>query len=105
MRVARLDDGDSVLEIGCGTGQLTASLLARGLRVTALEPGDPTDRDRKRAPEGAGAVEFVNARFEDIQLPRERYRAVFSASAIHGVDPDLGWQKIADVLAPEERSP
>jgi phospholipid N-methyltransferase len=25
------------LEIGCGTGQLTRSLLARGLRVTALE--------------------------------------------------------------------
>jgi hypothetical protein len=29
-----------VLEIGCGTGQLTRSLLARGLRVTAIEPGE-----------------------------------------------------------------
>src|SRR5581483_9658378 len=27
-----------------------------------------------------------------------RYRAVFSASAIHWVDPDLGWRKIADAL-------
>ena len=31
--------GAAVLEIGCGTGQLTRSLLARGLRVTAVEPG------------------------------------------------------------------
>jgi 16S rRNA A1518/A1519 N6-dimethyltransferase RsmA/KsgA/DIM1 with predicted DNA glycosylase/AP lyase activity len=27
-----------VLEIGCGTGQLTRALLARGVRVTAVEP-------------------------------------------------------------------
>ena len=32
--------GAAVLEIGCGTGQLTRSLLARGLRVTAVEPGE-----------------------------------------------------------------
>ena len=46
-------------------------------------------------------MEFVNARLEDMQLPRERYQAVFSASAIHWVDPDLSWRKIADVLAPD----
>ena len=32
-------------------------------------------------------------------LPGERYQAVFSASAIHWVDPDLSWRTIADVLA------
>jgi len=31
--------GDHVLEVGCGSGQLTRGLLARGLHVTALEPG------------------------------------------------------------------
>jgi len=95
--VADIGDGDSVLEIGCGTGQLTRSLLARGLRVTALEPGDQLIRVAEENLKDAGDVEFVHARLEDMQL-RESYAAVFSASAIHWVDPDLSWRKIADAL-------
>jgi SAM-dependent methyltransferase len=98
--VAGIADGDRVLEIGCGTGQLTRSLLARGLRVTALEPGDQLIRIAGENLKDAGDVELVHARLEDTQLPRESYEAVFSASAIHWVDPDLSWRKIADALAP-----
>ena len=99
-RVASIGAGDRVLEIGCGTGQLTRSLLARALRVTALEPGDQLIAIAGENLKDAGDVEFVNARLEDMQPPRERYQAVFSASAIHWADPDLSWRKIADVLAP-----
>ena len=98
--VAGIGDGDRVLEIGCGTGQLTRSLLARGLRVTALEPGDQLIRVAEENLKDAGDVEFVDARLEDVQLARGSYEAVFSASAIHWVDPDLGWRMIADALAP-----
>src|SRR5215472_15950321 len=38
-QVAGIGSGDHVLEVGCGSGQLTRSLAARGLHVTALEPG------------------------------------------------------------------
>ncbi len=98
--VAHIRDGDRVLEIGCGTGQLTRSLLVRGLRVTALEPGDQLILLAGENLRDAGDVELVHTRFEDAQLPRESYEAVFSASAIHWVDPDLSWRKIADALAP-----
>jgi SAM-dependent methyltransferase len=99
--VAGVGDGDRVLEIGCGTGQLTRGLLARGLRVTALEPGDRLISLAAQNLKGTGDVEFVHVRLEDIQLPGESYKAVFSASAIHWVDPDLGWRKIAEALAPD----
>jgi SAM-dependent methyltransferase len=98
---ADIGDGARVLEIGCGTGQLTRSLLARGLRVTALEPGDQLILLAEKNLKDVGEVELVHGRFEDVQLPRERYAAVFSASAIHWVDPDLGWWRIADALAPK----
>jgi ubiquinone/menaquinone biosynthesis C-methylase UbiE len=97
--VAGLGSGDPVLEIGCGTGQLTRSLVARGLRVTAVEPGGNLIRLAGQNLAGAGSVEFVNARFEDAALPSGCFRAVFSASALHWVDPTVGWRKIADVLA------
>ena len=99
-QVAGIGDGDRVLEIGCGTGQLTRSLVARGLHVTALEPGRNLVALARQNLEDAGAVEFVNARFEDAGLPREHFRAVFSASALHWVDPTVSWRKIADVLIP-----
>jgi len=88
-RVACIGAGDRVLEIGCGTGQLTRSLLVRGVRVTALEPGDQLIAIAAEKLKDAGDVEFVNVRLEDMRLPRERYQAVFSASAIHCADPDL----------------
>lgn len=99
-QVAGIHDGDQVLEIGCGSGQLTRSLTARGLRVTAVEPGTNLIALARRNLAGAAAVEFVNTRFEDAPLPREHFRAVFSASALHWVDPTVGWRKIAGALVP-----
>jgi ubiquinone/menaquinone biosynthesis C-methylase UbiE len=99
-QVAGIGDGDQVLEIGCGSGQLTRSLAARGLHVTALEPGKNLIALARKNLEGARAVEFMNARFEDASCPHEHFRAVFSASALHWVDPKVSWLKIADVLVP-----
>ena len=99
-QVAGIGSGDHVLEVGCGSGQLTRALLARGLHVTAVEPGQNLIALARRNLDGAGAVEFVNAQFEDAPLPRERFQAVFSASAFHWVNPEVSWQKAADVLVP-----
>ncbi len=96
--VAGLGPGATVLEIGCGTGQLTRSLLARGLRVTAIEPGDRLIARARNQVGNAGEVEFVNRRLEETTLPHAHYSAAFSASAIHWVDPDVSWRTSADAL-------
>jgi SAM-dependent methyltransferase len=99
-RVAGIRSGDRVLEVGCGSGQLTRGLVARGLHVTAVEPGTSLIALARQNLEGAGEVEYVNAQFEDALLPREQFQAVFSASAFHWIDPEVSWQKAADVLVP-----
>ncbi len=99
-QVAGIGSGDHVFEVGCGSGQLTRSLVARGLHVTALEPGNNLIALARHNLEGTVAVEFVNAQFEDALLPREQFQALFSASAFHWVDPKVSWQRAADVLVP-----
>jgi SAM-dependent methyltransferase len=96
--VGGLDPGATVLEIGCGTGQLTRSLLARGLRVTAVEPGERLIARARAQLASAGEVEFVNRRLEETSLPHAHYSAAFSGSAIHWVDPDVSWRTIAHAL-------
>lgn len=96
--IAGLTPGSDVLEIGCGTGQLTRSLLERGLRVLAVEPGEQLIARACARVAGTGAMQFVNARLEEAPLPGAHFRAVFAASAIHWVDPDVSWRAIADAL-------
>ena len=99
-QVAGIGPGNQVLEVGCGSGQLTRGLVARGLHVTAVEPGPSLIALARQNLEGAGGVDYVNAQFEDASLPREQFQAVFSASAFHWTDPEVSWQKAADVLVP-----
>lgn len=98
--IAGLEPGDLVLEIGCGSGQLTRDLLAAGLEVVAVEPGAQLLSLAAGHLDGAGEVTFVNSRFEDAELPSRRFRAVFAASSFHWIDPEVSWAKVADVLAP-----
>ena len=86
-----------VLEVGCGTGQLTGALVARGLHVRAVEPGESlAARARERAP----AALIQVGRFEDVPFADAAFDAVFSASAFHWIDPAVGWKKAARVLRP-----
>jgi SAM-dependent methyltransferase len=95
---ARLSRGSRVLEIGCGTGQLTEMLVARGLAVDAVDPGaQMIDIARRRV---GGAAQFHVGRFEDVDLPPETFAAVFSATAFHWIDPAVGWSKVAGLLEP-----
>src|SRR5215813_10240879 len=78
-QLAGIGPGAPVLEIGCGTGQLTRSLLTRGLRVTAVEPGNQLIERARNHLQNIGDVQFLNARLEDVSLPTAHYAAVFCA--------------------------
>jgi SAM-dependent methyltransferase len=83
------------LEIGCGSGQLTAALATRAFHLQGIEPGtELAALARQRAP---GAVVRIG-RFEEVSLPAAAFDAVFSATAFHWVDPTIGWAKAARVL-------
>lgn len=98
---AGLEAGDRVLEVGSGTGLLTAPLLARGLRVDAVDPGANMIRVAERRVGEGAAVRFHRGRFEDVELPGAAFAAVFSATAFHWIDPEIGWARAAGLLVPD----
>ena len=95
-----LRPGDSVVEVGCGTGLLTSSLLARGLIVDAVDPGANMIRLAERRVGEEAAVRFHHGRFEEVALPPRAFAAVFSATAFHWIEPSVGWARAAKLLAP-----
>ena len=98
--IAGLRPGSPVVEIGCGTGKLTAALAERELQVEAVDPGvQMIDVARRRVGSSAD-VRFRIGRFEDVELSPGGFAAAFSATAFHWVDPSVGWAKVARLLQP-----
>ncbi|KAB2351363.1 class I SAM-dependent methyltransferase [Actinomadura rudentiformis] len=92
--------GCRVLEIGCGTGQATAPLAARGCEVVAVELGAEMAEVARRNLKGFPSVEVVNGAFEEWSLPDEPFDMVFAATAFNWVDPEVRVAKAADALRP-----
>ena len=89
--LASLEPGARVVEIGPGTGQATRDLVARGYRITALEPGTAlADVARRNVPEAT----IVGTTFETWE-PDGEYDAVVAFTAWHWVDPALRYRKAA----------
>jgi len=95
-----LGAGDRVVEVGCGTGLLTRSLLARGLIVDAIDPGANMIRFAERRVGEDEGVRFHRGKFEEVTLPEGEFAAVFSATAFHWIEPSVGWARASGLLAP-----
>jgi SAM-dependent methyltransferase len=72
--------GARLLEIGCGTGQATRALVARGYRVTCVELGE-----RLAAVARSRGLDVVVADF-DTWEPDGRYDAVLAFTSFHWLD-------------------
>lgn len=89
-----------VLDLGAGTGKLTAALVERGREVTAVDPSPEMLRVlHDRLPE----VDALEGTAENIPAPDDAFGLVVVAQAWHWVDADLAVPEVARVLRPGGR--
>jgi SAM-dependent methyltransferase len=88
-----IPDGGAILEIGCGTGQLTVLLAERGYRITAVELGRALSRLASTNLQPFPDVTVVRADFERREIAPACHDLVVSAQAFHWIDPAIGYPK------------
>jgi SAM-dependent methyltransferase len=90
----------TVLDLGAGTGKLTAQLAARGLDVVAVEP---SDRMRAQLEATLPGLHALAGSAEAIPLEDHAVDVVLVAQAWHWVDPARAVPEVARVLKPGGR--
>ncbi|MER6423774.1 methyltransferase domain-containing protein [Streptomyces sp. NPDC001137] len=98
--ITGMDEGSSVLEVGCGSGQATRSLAALGCSVTAVEPGADMAALARRRLASFPEVAVETSRFEEWDDRGRRFDALVAASSWHWVDPSVGWRRAHEVVSP-----
>ena len=97
--VARVQPGQRVLDLGCGTGGLLAMLKAAGAEPTGLTPNPGhAEHIRKSQP----GVPVIVGGFEAIDMARYRqaFDVVICSESFHNVPLDVGVHNVREVLKP-----
>jgi SAM-dependent methyltransferase len=89
--------GPRVLDLGAGTGKLTATLVALGAEVIAVEPDPAMLTELRRA---LPTVRALPGSAEAVPLADASVDAVLAGHALHWFDMDVAGPEIARILVP-----
>ncbi len=97
IKIAGLENSDSILDIGSGTGKGCWYFAERGYSLTCIEPDKKLISTAKKK-HNFKNTKFINTSFENSDLKNKKFPLITSAQAFHWVDFDTGVKKIYNHL-------
>jgi 2-polyprenyl-3-methyl-5-hydroxy-6-metoxy-1,4-benzoquinol methylase len=97
---AHLDQAQSVLEIGCGTGTFTALLARAGLHILAIDLSPDLLALAHQRGLPADQVTWAERRFEDGHFDHP-FDAIFGSSVLHHLDIEASLPRLFALLKPK----
>ena len=96
VEVLELEPGAHVVDVGAGTGKFARQLVARGLRVTGVEP----IAEMREVFERVVDAEVISGTAESIPLDDGSADAITAAQAFHWFDPERALPELWRILRP-----
>ncbi len=92
---SNLKQNSNILEVGAGTGQSTDHYIRGGFNLTALEIGlDQVEFLKQKYPN----VHVECIPFEDYECETNSFDLIFSATAFHWINAEIGYPKAYELL-------
>lgn len=76
LAIASVEQGDEVCDVGAGVGHLTLMLLARGLRVVAVEPNEAMRSTGQQQTLDSSSINWVTGTGEETGQRKSSFRLV-----------------------------
>ncbi|MBR2413091.1 MAG: class I SAM-dependent methyltransferase [Clostridia bacterium] len=86
-----------VVEIGIGGGQATLPILKTGCDLLAVDYGENFCKICREKYKEFPNFSAISGKFEDVDFNGE-YDLIYSASAFHWIDEEIGYKKVHDML-------
>jgi len=99
IQYTNLQKEDSVLEIGCGTGQATSGMVNKGhTRIICIELGSNLAHLTADKFRTYPAIRVVNSAFEQWDGAGKPFKLAISGTAFHFIEPEYGYRRVAELL-------
>lgn len=98
VKIAKLQDGAKLLEIGPGTGQATEPLAKRGYEIIAVELGANLAKVAQKDLASYANVKIIMGAFEEIELQSESVDLIYAATSFHWIKPEVKFSRTHRLL-------
>ena len=93
-----IGEDSRVVEVGSGSGQATLPVLQKGCELISVEYGENFSQALREKFKDYPKFSVITGKFEDVELPKDSFDLVFSATAFHWVPEEIGYSKVFEIL-------